>query len=251
MSNAGFQDHFGPQANAYRQFRPNYPAQLFEALAAACDGHELAWDCATGSGQAALPLARFYESVLATDASAKQLHNVAHADAVYFVQAPAEAPCLKPASVDLLVVAQALHWFRLPTFFAVAKSVLKRDGVFAAWTYNLVTVDDAIDPLLNHFYHNTLGAYWPAERGLVESGYADIAIPFDTLELGEFAMTAKWNQEELCGYLSTWSAVQHYKEDTSNDPLPDLRAQLIHVWGDKNETREVSWPLSIKAGISR
>lgn len=251
MSNAGFQDHFGAQANAYRQFRPNYPSQLFEALAAASNGHELAWDCATGSGQAALPLARFYESVLATDASAKQLQYAAATDAVYFIQAPAEAPCLKPASVDLLVVAQALHWFHLPTFFAVAKSVLKPGGVFAAWTYNLMTVDATIDPLLNHFYHNTLGAYWPTERRLVESGYADIAMPFAMLELGEFAMTAKWNHEELCGYLSTWSAVQHYKEDTGNDPLPDLHAQLNQVWGDKNATREVSWPLSIKAGISR
>lgn len=250
MSNAGFQDHFGAQADAYREFRPTYPADLFAALAAASKAHELAWDCATGTGQAALSLARFYKSVLATDASSKQLHNAANRDAVYFVHAPAETPCVRPASVDLLVVAQALHWFHLPTFFAVAQSVLTLGGVFAAWTYNLMTVDDAIDPPLNDFYHNTLGAYWPAERRLVERGYADITIPFEKLELGEFAMAAQWNLEELYGYLSTWSAVQHYKEETGNDPLPDLRARLIEAWGDKDAVREVSWPLSIKAGIN-
>lgn len=251
MSNCGFQDRFGAQADAYRQFRPSYPPRLFAALAAAGNAHELAWDCATGSGQAALPLARFYESVLATDASSKQLSHAANADAVYFVQARAEAPCLKPASVDLLVVAQALHWFNLPTFFPVAKTALKPGAVFAAWTYNLMTVDDAINPLLNDFYHNTLGAHWSGKRRLVESGYADITLPFDKLELGEFAMAASWSLNQLCGYLSTWSALQHYKDTKGEDPLPHLRTQLLQVWGAKDAARHVSWPLSIKAGINR
>ncbi len=261
MSTTGFEDHFGVQADAYHQFRPTYPPQLFARLAAASEGHSLAWDCATGSGQAALPLAGFYESVLATDASARQLRHSMNNDSnqhsnhhsnragVYFVQAPAEVPCVKPASVDLLVVAQALHWFHRPTFFSIAQSVLAPGGVFAAWTYNLMIVDTAIDPLLNNFYHNTLGAYWPAERRLVENGYADIAIPFEPFALGDFAMTANWNLDALCGYLSTWSAVQYYKEDTGDDPLPDFRAQLARAWGEKDNVKLVSWPLSIKAGV--
>ena len=251
MSKTRFNDHFGLQANAYSQFRPTYPSQLFAGLAAASKGRELAWDCATGSGQAALPLADYYELVLATDASGKQLRHGANHDAVYFVQAPAEAPCVKPASVDLLAVAQALHWFHLPTFFAVAQSVLAPGGVFAAWTYNLMTVDAAVDPLLDNFYHNTLGAYWPEERRLVENGYADIDIPFTTLDLGEFTMEASWNLQALCGYLSTWSAVKYYKQETGCDPLPELRARLLHQWGDKDRVRKISWPLSIKAGVNR
>ena len=253
MSTAGFNDHFGAQADAYSQFRPSYPPSLFASLAAASEGHNLAWDCATGSGQAALPLAGFYASVLATDASARQLRhsNNNHHDNVYFVQARAETPCVKPASVDLLVVAQALHWFHLPTFFSIAQAVLAPGGVFAAWTYNLMTVDTAIDRLINNFYYNILGAYWPAGRKLVENGYANIAIPFDALELEDFAMTTNWNLDALCGYLSTWSAVQYYKADTGADPLPDLRAQLIRAWGSRNDVKQVSWPLSIRAGVKR
>ncbi len=250
MSTAGFKDHFGTQANAYRQFRPSYPPQLFASLAAASRNHQLAWDCATGSGQAALPLAGFYQSVLATDASGEQLRQSAHHDAVYFVQAPAEAACVKPASVDLLVVAQALHWFHLPTFFTVAQAALAPGGVFAAWTYNLMTVEPAIDPLLNDFYHNTLGAYWPEQRRLVESGYANIDIPFKTLQLGDFTMQASWNLHALCGYLSTWSAVKYYIQDTGNDPLPELRTQLLSAWGDQHVVKKISWPLSVKAGAN-
>lgn len=251
MNTPGFQDHFGVEASAYRQFRPTYPLSLFAKLAAASEGHQLAWDCATGSGQAALVLADFYQAVVATDASASQLQHSDSHNAVYFVQASAETPCIKPASVDLLVVAQALHWLHLPTFFPVAQSVLTPGGVFAAWTYNLMTINTAIDPLLNDFYHNTLGAFWPPQRRLVENGYADIAIPFQPIEVGEFAMAAQWNLRALCGYLSTWSAVQYYKQATGIDPLPGLHTRLVREWGDEAGIKQVRWPLSVKAGIKR
>lgn len=248
ITKSTFNDHFGAKASAYHQYRPGYPRQLFDSLAAASQSHRLAWDCATGTGQAALPLADYYESVLATDASGKQLRGAAAGDSVYFVQAQAETPCVKPASVDLIVVAQALHWFHLPSFFAIAQSVLAPGGVFAAWTYNLMTVDEKLDPILHDFYHNTVGAYWPAQRRLVERGYEDVTVPFTHLELGEFAMRARWTLDQLCGYLSTWSAVQRYIADRKEDPLPALRAQLLQVWDDDQAVKEVSWPLSIRAG---
>ena len=50
-------DHFSGHAGCYEAFRPTYPDALFEYLASLCPLRELAWDCATGNGQAAVPLA--------------------------------------------------------------------------------------------------------------------------------------------------------------------------------------------------
>jgi hypothetical protein len=65
----GFKDHFSGHADDYTSYRPSYPAELFTSLAQRAPAHALAWDCATGSGQAALGLAAQFEVVIATHAS--------------------------------------------------------------------------------------------------------------------------------------------------------------------------------------
>lgn len=50
-------DQFSAVARAYARYRPSYPAELFAALARAAPGRRAAWDCATGTGQAATGLA--------------------------------------------------------------------------------------------------------------------------------------------------------------------------------------------------
>jgi len=80
---SGFADHFSATAAAYATFRPRYPDALFEWLAAIAPSRECAWDCATGSGQAASGLARHFEQVVATDPSAAQLAHAAAGDHVH------------------------------------------------------------------------------------------------------------------------------------------------------------------------
>ncbi|MBT9532294.1 MAG: SAM-dependent methyltransferase, partial [Pseudomonas sp.] len=64
-----FVDHFQGVTQHYLNHRPSYPAALFDWLAQRCSQHELAWDCGTGNGQAAVSLAQHFQRVLATDAS--------------------------------------------------------------------------------------------------------------------------------------------------------------------------------------
>lgn len=45
---------FDKQADLYLDARPNYPSEWFSKLAGLTDHHVLAWDAATGNGQAAL-----------------------------------------------------------------------------------------------------------------------------------------------------------------------------------------------------
>ncbi|MEX2155506.1 MAG: class I SAM-dependent methyltransferase [Gemmatimonadales bacterium] len=89
-----FADHFSGVSAAYAAFRPHYPEALFTFLAQAAPARQAAWDCGTGSGQAALGLARHFARVTATDASDAQIaHATPHARITYRVAPPTPADC--------------------------------------------------------------------------------------------------------------------------------------------------------------
>lgn len=241
-----FKDHFSAASPDYARYRPRYPAELFDWLAAQSPTTALAWDVATGSGQAATELAARFDRVVATDASAAQLASAERLPNVEYRCEPAERSSLEAGSADLVAVAQALHWFDHERFFAEASRVLKRGGLLAVWCYEIFETTPAVDALVSRFYHDVIGAYWPPERRWIESGYADLAMPFSRVEAPALALTARWNLDDLVGYLGTWSAVHRYRADRGEDPLPAVRASLARVWGDAAEERPVAWPLKLK-----
>lgn len=243
-----FKDHFSSLAAAYARYRPRYPAGLFADLAAVAPGRGRAWDCATGNGQAAAGLAAHFAEVVATDASAAQIAAARGPANVRFAVAPAEASGLPTAAVDLVLVAQAAHWFELPAFYAEAARVLRPGGVLALLTYSGVRIDAALDPLLREFHQVTVGPYWPPERAHVEKDYRDLPFPWPEMPFPPQSMTADWTLDELMGYLGTWSATHRYREQRGEDPLPVLRARLLPHWGDPARPRQVRWPLPIRIG---
>ncbi|MBL8508778.1 MAG: class I SAM-dependent methyltransferase [Chitinimonas sp.] len=240
-----FQDHFSNQSAAYAQFRPHYPASLFTWLAQVVHNTGLAWDVATGNGQAALALAEHFQQVVATEPSAGQLANAPSHPHIVYRQEAAERSSLAAGSADLITVAQALHWFDLDAFMAEADRVLKPGGVLAIWCYEVFATEPAIDAIVADYYHHVVGAYWPPERRWLEQGYASLAMPYPRLPVPELDMVLMWTLDALIGYLGTWSATQRYKEDKQHDPLPALRKQLAPLWGDA--PRRVSWPLRLHA----
>ncbi len=178
MSKA-FVDHFQGVTQHYLKHRPSYPAALFDWLAQRCSQHELAWDCGSGNGQAAVSLAQHFQRVLSTDAGAAQIAAATVHGRVEYRLAPAENSGLEPASVDLLIVAQALHWFDLERFYVEVRRVLKPTGIVAVWCYGIVELEgDAANQLLQHF----VGPYWPAEREHVEACYRQLPFPFILIE---------------------------------------------------------------------
>jgi SAM-dependent methyltransferase len=243
-----FKDHFSPVADAYRTFRPDYPEALFEWLAEIAPRHESALDCGCGSGQAAMALARHFTQVYAVDPSAKQIDHAIRNEKVVYRVAPAEATGLPGASQDLIIAAQALHWFDLDRFYSEVRRLAREGAVFAAFSYGLMTVNQELDPIIRHLYHNLLGQYWPPERLHVESGYRTLPFPFHGLMPPALTMTAHWRAEHVLGYLSTWSAVKECKARTGKDPLKGIDRQLEKAWGDPEAMKCVSWPLVIRAG---
>lgn len=245
---SGFKDHFSGNSGDYAAYRPSYPAALFDFLAGQVAGHDLAWDCATGSGQAALGLAPYFQDVVATDASADQIAQARPHAGVSYRVAPAQASGLASASVDLVSVAQAVHWFDLDAFHAEARRVLKPGGVLALWCYERLTIAPALDAVIGAFYADTLGPFWPDERRHVETGYRDLAFPYTELPAPALAMQAAWTLDQLLGYLATWSAVKAYRARLGRDPLPALRESLAPLWVSHDAAKNIKWPLSVRLG---
>lgn len=245
MTKPGFKDHFSGHADQYRQYRPGYPEDLFDYLAALTPSHELAWDCATGNGQAAMALARRFQQVVASDASEQQILQNTPRDNITYRVMPAEVTDLASASLDLVTVAQALHWFDLERFFAETERVLKPGGILAVWSYNLLCIDADVDARVNHLYGEILEPYWPPERRLVESNYRDIIFPFEKLSSPAFSMHSQWNLEQLLGYLRTWSATRAYMKENHADPVDALAESLAPLWQPADRRRAVEWPLTL------
>src|SRR5512139_937571 len=106
-----FEDHFSKQSQLYAQYRPHYPDEIYAYLASLAPGRSLAWDCGTGNGQAAIGLAKHFDRVHATDASAEQISLAYRHEKVAYCVEPAEHISLGDSSVDLVTVAVAIHWF--------------------------------------------------------------------------------------------------------------------------------------------
>lgn len=193
-----FKDHFSRQAADYATFRPGYPQKLFDYLGSIAPNRQLAWDCGTGNGQAAVGLASVFDYVIATDASEKQIANAQPHGRVEYRVVPAENSGIKWGTIDLIVVAQALHWFDLDRFYDEARRVLKRNGALAASAYNLLHINPAIDEVVNRYYYEVVGPFWPPERKLVEQ-FADLPFPFDKIDPPKFEITASWKLDHLVG----------------------------------------------------
>lgn len=242
-----FKDHFSGQAAGYAKFRPRYPQELFNYLGSIAPSRQVAWDCGTGNGQAAVGLAAVFDRVVATDASEKQIAKAQSYKTVEYRVAPAENSGIRSETIGLIVVAQALHWFDLDRFYAEAQRVLKPDGILAASAYNLLHIETTIDAVLNRYYFDVVGPFWPPERKLIEQ-FADLPFPFRETQPPKFEMTANWNLNDLLGYLRTWSSTQRFIAAKGGDPLEEIIEDLRSAWGDAGKNRTVTWPLILRIG---
>ncbi len=243
-------DYFSKQSIDYARYRPRYPESLFSYLAGLVPTHDCAWDCATGNGQAAVGLAQFFEHVIATDISEAQLSGAFQHPRIQYKAAHAESSGLASESVELITVAQALHWFDIEGFYKDANRVLKPRGAIAVWTYNVIQFDEqTIDALVREFHDHTVGPFWPPERDLVMDGYRSLPFPFREINPPRIEMETRWDLAHLIGYLRSWSATQRYIDKHTDDPTSQLAERFGKVWGEAEKERIARWPLQLRVGF--
>jgi len=242
-------DEFSAQAHAYSRHRPRYPAALFEHVARLAPATDHAWDCATGNGQAATGLVEQFREVIATDRSESQLENATKHPRITYRLAPAEQSGLKNHSMDLVCVAQALHWFDFDRFYAEVRRVLKPGGILAATIYQHTRITPAIDPILRRFHDEVVGPHWPPRTKWSRAYYKTIPFPFEELDApADLAAEAVWTYPDLLGYLESWSATQRYRRALGTDPVDEIRGELEQAWGASQTERPVRWPLVVRIG---
>lgn len=241
-------DLFSAQAGVYAKYRPAYPQALFDYLLEFVRNRDCAWDCATGNGQAARVLADFFQRVEATDSSEAQLQKAVQRPNIHYQISPAEQTPFPDNSFDLITVATAYHWLNWKAFHDEAMRVGKPEAVIAVWAYNIVQCEDeAINRIMHWFYYEVMYSFWDKERRHVEQSYKTVDFDFTPLPAKDFFIDCRWTKEELLGYISSWSSVQHYKDQRQESPLPVLENALIHQWTG-SETKAFRFPLFLKLG---
>jgi len=210
-----------------------------------CIEHELAWDCATGNGQAARSLTPFFDNVVATDASDQQIASAEPHPKIEFRVVPAESSGIGTDSVGLITVAQALHWFDIERFFDQACRVLKPGGVLAVWAYERCQVGPECNEVIEKIFAE-VESCWPPERDIVEGHYRDVTMPMPEIAVDSFEMQLEWTADEMLSYMRTWSATQRYMQAKGSDPVALFERELSQKWADKK--RDLRWPLTLKVG---
>ncbi|MBM5571404.1 MULTISPECIES: class I SAM-dependent methyltransferase [Deefgea] len=240
---------FEQGGEAYARFRPEYPPELAQFLASISKDKALALDVGCGNGQLTRQLAQHFDQVLGLDPSSDQIaHAIAH-PRVQYACAPAEQLPLADHSVNLITAAQAAHWFDLPRFYAQVWRVASSNALLALISYGVLRLDEELDARFGRFYWQEIGPYWPAERKLVDSGYADLPFPFAEQVAPELAICKAWKLDELLGYISTWSAVRRVREASREDILQNFATELRSMWGDPSQYRAVRWPIKMRLGM--
>jgi SAM-dependent methyltransferase len=245
----GFLDYFSSRSDDYERFRPRYPTALFETLAAESPARSRAWDVACGSGQATAALAVHFEKVTGSDASSEQISQALPAGNIEYRVARAEAIGAQAESIDLVTVAQALHWLDQDRFFAEVDRVLKPQGLLAAWGYRRVFSESPqLDELLDDFEERQVGAYWPAERAILDGAYHGVSFPYPRLPMPDFKLWATWTLDEFLGYLSTWSSVRRYEASVGRNPVDEARDAFLEVWGEAERPMHFEGPMPLYVG---
>jgi SAM-dependent methyltransferase len=241
-------DLFSRQAELYAKYRPTYPIELYEYILSFVTEKNIAWDCATGNGQAAVVLAGYFRKVIATDISAAQIEKATSKKNIEYLVCPAESTPFNENAFDLITVAQAYHWLKWDEFRKEAIRVSKPNAVIAIWTYySHTTGDDKIDQAVRDFYQDITKPYWDYERKYVEEKYTTVEFDYELLPVKNFETVLNWQKEDLIGYISSWSAVQKFIRTNGNSPIPALDERIKKLWPE-NELKKVVFPVYLKLG---
>jgi SAM-dependent methyltransferase len=243
-----FEDYFSRHAGVYARHRPRHPAKLFAYLASLSPGRDLAWDCATGNGQAALALAERFHRVIATDASEHQLAQAFPHPRIEYRQSAAEATDLPAEAVDLVTVAVAVHWFDLDRFYDEVRRVLKPNGVLAVWTYYASLISPGLDRLIDRLTHGVLGDDWPEQMHYLRESYRTLPFPFEEVSPPAFETSVQWDLDELVGFITSWSASRIYLERHGRHGVEEIWPDLRRAWGAPERKRRIRWPLHLRVG---
>ncbi|NRA30491.1 MAG: class I SAM-dependent methyltransferase [Parvularculaceae bacterium] len=236
---------FGTQPDRYRQGRHGYPDELFEWIANQAPDRTCAWDVATGSGQAAVPLAQRFERVVATDLSEGQIAAAQAADGVEYRVAPAETSGLPDGLASAITVATALHWFDFERFWPEVRRVGKPGAVFCGFTVKLPQADPEVTEHLLRPVWDRIDPYWAEGNRLSMRGYLDddIHCPFERIKTPDMELVLDWTPTRLLALVHSWSASMKARDDGHAEALDAIESNALKLLGEGS--RRIVLPMTV------
>ena len=145
-------------SQTYSRFRPVYPAKVLNTILQYCK-HDKNFkfnqviDVGCGSGQSTFALVNYFSNVIGVDPSksqideayklklSKTLDNFDKKCINFYVSTAEDLSIIQSASVNLLTIAQAMHWVNETLFYKEVDRTLVRGGVLAVYGYGNVSLD--------------------------------------------------------------------------------------------------------------
>jgi SAM-dependent methyltransferase len=160
--------------------------------------------------------------------------------------------------VDLVTVAQALHWFDTAKFYKECRRVLREGGVLAAYGYGTPRVEHKeAQGLLSEFYTGTLRGCWENGRSHIDDCYEKLYIDFSvafpqSIRNDLLAIEKDYSVADFVGYLSTWSGYREHRKRhaQSADPLEEIAKQYQQMFSSdpKDKPMRVISPIFMLLG---
>lgn len=241
-------DEFNFFSKKYQNFRPSYPENLFTWISETTLEHELVIDCGTGNGQAAIPLSRYFNRVIAIDSNENQLEEAVLCKNIEYKKSPAEKIDLLDASADLIVAASSAHWFNLDLFYKECKRILKPDGRIIIWTYTWPETENLKMSFTLLKIKEQLNPYWSKESLYHINKYKNLPFPFKQYPNPEFQFSKEWTSGELLDFLLTWACISHIIKTVDNNFKYKMKKIITNGYNG-NEKIRFDFPLYVKAGI--
>ncbi|KAJ7066564.1 hypothetical protein C8F01DRAFT_707206 [Mycena amicta] len=297
-------------AAMYALARPTYPRSLFDSVLAyheqslALPGAKTRWthavDLGCGTGQATAELLRpttndahGFSRVTGVEPGANMIREASafaatlgeRGKSLAFVNAPAEDLAFIPdQTVDLVIAAQAAHWFDWERLWPELSRVLRHGGTVALWVYSEMRFPQypQLTPTITEYLQGTdpktsLGPHWEPGRRILNNHLLDIVPPpkgWEDLtrvfftgshypDLAEphldpiLRKTTTWGGG-LHGYLRTFSSLNRFHEkfpEDLNHPEGDIASRFLRALmsgaavplteeGLAKEV-EMEWPLAL------
>ena len=241
-------DLFSKQSDLYARYRPGYPKELYDHILSFVKNKNIAWDCATGNGQAEVVLADHFKKIIATDISPEQIEKAKAKDNIEYLVCPAESTPFDENTFDLVTVAQAYHWIKWDEFKDEVTRVCKPGAIIAVWVYYAHTTGDKkVDDAVHDFYEDITRSYWDYERKFVDDMYSTVEFDYELLPPKIFETILEWQREDLVGYISSWSAIQKYIKVNGHSPVPLIEKAINELWPE-GEIKKVTFPIYLKSG---